>query len=183
MRGWRLRDIRARRVAVRKNNPILMTSLIPIAQKAYGWLVSGASKLQSPLLLILRLYWGNSFFQTGRGKLKDFAGTTEFFTSLQLPFPAVNAALAATTEYVGGLFLMAGLASRLTAIPLSFTMIVAYITADREALTAIFSDTDKFTGATPFLFLLASVIVLIFGPGVFSADWLIGRWLRKKTAE
>ena len=164
------------------NDPILMTSFLIIAQRAYGWLVAGANKLQSPLLLILRLYWGFSFFQTGKGKLMNFERTTEFFTSLHLPFPAVNAALAATTECVGGLFLMAGLASRLTAIPLTFTMIVAYLTADREALNAIFSDTDKFTEAAPFLFLLVSVIVLIFGPGVFSLDWLIGRWANKKAA-
>jgi putative oxidoreductase len=145
-------------------------------------MIAGACKLQSPLLLVLRLYWGWSFFQAGKGKLTHFADTTEFFTSLHLPFPAVNAALAATTECVGGLFLMAGLATRLTAIPLTFTMIVAYLTADREALGMIFSDTDKFTEATPFLFLLVSVIVLIFGPGVFSADWLIARWLRGKSA-
>ncbi len=157
-----------------------MTKILQFGQRAYGWLITGASKLQSPLLLVLRLYWGWSFFQTGKGKLTHFAATTEFFTSLHLPFPAVNAALAATTECVGGLFLMAGLATRLAALPLTFTMMVAYLTADREALNAIFSDTDKFTEAARFLFLLVSVIVLVFGPGVFSLDWLIGRRLRGK---
>ncbi len=55
---------------------------------------------------------------------------------------------------------------------LAFTMLVAYAPADREALQAIFSDTDKFTSAGPFLFLLASLIVLAFGLGKLSLDAL-----------
>jgi putative oxidoreductase len=54
-------------------------------------------------------------------------------------------------------------------------MLVAYITADREALFSIFSSPDKFTGAAPYTFLMASLIVLIFGPGKFSADGLLVR--------
>ena len=51
-----------------------------------------------------------------------------------------------------------------------------YATADKEALHAILSDTDKFTGAAPFLFLLVSLIVFTVGPGKLSLDAL----LRKK---
>jgi putative oxidoreductase len=60
-------------------------------------------------------------------------------------------------------------------VPLIGVMLVAYATAEREALHAIFSDTDKFVSATPFLFLLASVIVLAFGPGKLSLDYLFFR--------
>jgi putative oxidoreductase len=52
---------------------------------------------------------------------------------------------------------------------------VAYLTADNEAMRAIFSEPDKFTSAAPFLFLFASVIVLLFGPGAISLDYLIGK--------
>jgi hypothetical protein len=45
-----------------------------------------------------------------------------------------------------------------------------HITADREALFSILSDPDKFTGAAPYTFLVASLIVLIFGPGKASVD-------------
>jgi putative oxidoreductase len=61
-----------------------------------------------------------------------------------------------------------GLGSRLIALPLVIDMIVAYITADREALFSILSNPDKFTAAAPYTFLVASLIVLIFGPGRFS---------------
>lgn len=56
-------------------------------------------------------------------------------------------------------------------------MIVAYFTADHEALKSIFSETDKFTSATPFLFLLTALLVLAFGPGAFSVDRLLARKL------
>jgi putative oxidoreductase len=52
-------------------------------------------------------------------------------------------------------------------------MLVAYVTADNEALRAVFSEPDKFTGAAPFLFLLASVTVFVFGPGKLSLDKLL----------
>ena len=151
------------------------SSLITRASDAYALFVRLASSLQSPLLLALRLYWGWSFFETGKGKLGNLGQTTEFFASLNIPFPALNAAIAGATECFGGLFLLAGLASRLTSIPLIFTMIVAYLTADHEAVAAIFSDPDKFLQATPFLFLLVSVIVFVFGPGTFSLDYLLAK--------
>ena len=62
-------------------------------------------------------------------------------------------------------------------------MIVAYITADREALGQIFSDPDKFYAAAPYTFLLASLIVLIFGPGKFSLDALLTGRFRGEAME
>jgi putative oxidoreductase len=156
----------------------MKSPLFAKARWAYERLVQTASLLQSPLLLALRLYWGWSFFVTGKGKLLNLDQTAEFFGGLGLPFPKVNALLAGSTECFGGLLLLVGLGSRLVSLPLAFTMLVAYFTADREALFGIFSEPDKFLAADPFLFLLVSVIVLAFGPGAFSLDWLIARRLR-----
>ncbi|HVS51594.1 MAG TPA: DoxX family protein [Opitutaceae bacterium] len=128
--------------------------------------------LQPLLLLVIRVWWGWSFFQTGKGKLMNLEGTTEFFASLHIPAPKLNAIVAGSTECFGGLLLLAGLFSRPIAVPLIFTMLVAYWTNDHAALVAIFSDTDKFTGATPFLFLFACLIVFAFGPGPISLDAL-----------
>jgi putative oxidoreductase len=134
-----------------------------------------AAFLQSPLLLVIRLYWGWSFAQTGWGKLTHLDRTAGFFESLNIPLPKLNAVLAGGTECLGGVLLALGLFARPAAVPLIFTMLVAYWTADREALRAITSDPDKFVTAAPFLFLLASVIVLAFGPGKLSLDALLGR--------
>ena len=83
--------------------------------------------------------------------------------------------MAGATECGGGALLALGLFARPASVPLIFTMLVAYYTADRDALFAITNDGDKFTGATPFLFLLASLIVLAFGPGKLSLDALLGK--------
>lgn len=131
-----------------------------------------AAHLQSPLLFVLRAYWGWSFAQTGWGKLMHLDRTAEFFASLNLPAPKLNAIAAGATESVGGVLLFVGLFARPVAVPLVFTMVVAYVTADREAVQAIFTDTDKFTSAAPFLFLLVALIVLAFGPGKWSLDHL-----------
>jgi len=134
-----------------------------------------AAYLQSPLLLAVRLYWGISFALTGWGKLAHLERTTAFFTDLNLPLPKLNAIMAGSTECLGGALLALGLFARPAAVPLIFTMAVAYATADKEALQAITSDPDKFVSAAPFLFLLAAVIVLAFGPGRISVDALLGR--------
>jgi putative oxidoreductase len=134
-----------------------------------------ATFLQSPLLLAIRLYWGWSFAQTGWGKLMNLDRTTGFFASLNIPLPKVNAIMAGATECGGGVLLALGLFARPVSVPLIFTMLVAYGTADREAVMALTSDPEKFTNAAPFLFLLASLIVLAFGPGKLALDALLGK--------
>jgi len=145
--------------------------LFGLARNGYAQLVRTASHLQSPFLLVVRLYWGWSFFLTGKGKLSDLSKPTAYFADLHIPFPAVNAVLAGATECFGGLLLLVGLGSRLISIPLTVVMIVAYLTADAEAL----HDFDKFLSATEFQFLFAVLLVLIFGPGVFSIDHLLSK--------
>jgi putative oxidoreductase len=144
-----------------------------VLESYYGLLIRLGSSLQSPFLLAVRLYWGWQFTQAGWGKLTDIGKVIGFFTDLGIPAPALNAYFVSALEFGGGLLLFLGLGSRLIALPLVINMLVAYITADREALFSIFSNPDKFTAAAPYTFLIASMIVLIFGPGKFSADALL----------
>ena len=132
-----------------------------------------ANGLQSPLLLLVRLYFGWQFIQTGWGKIHGLDHVTGFFVQLGIPFPHVSAIFVAWLEFIGGILLIVGLLSRITALALAIDMIVAYITADHAALVSFFSDPGKFAAAAPFTFLAASLIVLIFGPGLFALDTLI----------
>jgi putative oxidoreductase len=129
--------------------------------------------LQSPLLLVIRLYWGWQFAQSGLGKLRNLDRTTGFFESIDIPLPKVNAIVAGGTECLGGVLLALGLFARPASVPLIFTMLVAYWTAHREELNAIGTNPDQFVTAAPFLFLLVSLIVLAFGPGKLSLDALL----------
>jgi putative oxidoreductase len=149
-------------------------SLIPTFYELLIW--TGA-KLQSPLLLLIRLCWGIQFCMTGYGKLTHIDKVTGFFTSLGIPFPMANACLVGCTEMIGGFLLTIGLASRLASVPLIITLVVAYLTSEQDALKKLFTFTDinPFLTATPFLFLFACLIILVFGPGIFSIDQLIKR--------
>lgn len=143
----------------------------------YGRVVAAVSRLQSPMLLAVRLYWGFQFAQTGWGKLHHLQKITEFFASLNIPFPAFNAPFVSSLELVGGILLMLGLASRPISFLLAMNMLVAYWTADREAFTSVFSDPGKFYAADPYTFLFASLMILIFGAGFFALDTLLARRL------
>jgi putative oxidoreductase len=138
-------------------------------------------RLRSPLLLLLRLIFGWGLFQTGKGKLENIERFTDFLATLHIPMPLANAHFVASLECVGGLLLLVGLASRLICIPLTINFIVAYLTADHEAVVNFFKDQDAFTNAAPFLYLLVSLLVLAFGPGFFSIDELIARMRRRKA--
>lgn len=135
--------------------------------------------LQSPFLLAVRLYWGWQFAQSGWGKLHNISHVTDFFSSLNIPFPHANAVLVSNLEFFGGILLILGLASKLTGLVLTGNMLVAYVTADSEALHSIFSDPGKFYAADPYTFLFASLIVLVFGAGLFSVD----AFIKKLAAE
>jgi putative oxidoreductase len=143
-----------------------METLKIFYEKFEHWMAYG----KSPLLLIVRLYWGGQFAQTGWGKL--MSPPVGFFTSLNIPFPSFTAHFIAGLEFFGGILLILGLGSRLIGLLLACNMLVAYILADREALKAVFSDPGKFYIADPYTFLAASVLIMIFGAGIFSIDRL-----------
>ena len=155
-------------------------SILTTGRTLHRRLINLLNYLQSPFLLFVRLYWGWQFWQSGWGKLQDISKPIGFFTDLGIPFPVFNAWFVALLEAGGGILLILGLASRLISIPLVIDMVVAYITADREALKSIFTEPDKFYAAAPYTFLFASLLILIFGPGAFALDCLIARFVEKR---
>lgn len=128
-------------------------------------------RLRDPTLLFVRIAWGWQFCATGLGKLGNLDGTTQFFTSLGLPAPFLNAVFVGLLEAIGGLLLLGGGASRVVAALLFGNMAVAYLTAHPEA----FASLRAFTAAAPYPFLLAALLVLAFGPGRWSLDALLRR--------
>lgn len=156
--------------------------MINRVEQLYRLLIRASSSLASPFLLAVRLYWGWQFIQTGWGHLTHLDKVVAYFGDLGIPFPALNAPFISTLEFVGGILLVAGIASRPIALLLTCNMIVAFITGDREALLSVFSDPDKFYAAAPYTFLIASLLVLIFGPGTFSLDTLLAKRLEPRGA-
>ena len=159
-----------------------MSALIAKAESAYDWFVKIANFLQHPFLFAIRAYWGWLFLESGIGKFGHIDKVVSFFIDLGIPAPTLNAYFNASLETIGGILLILGLASRLIAVPLLINMIVAYISADREAFTSFFSESGKFFGADPFPFLLVSLLILIFGPGWLALDTLVAFWWKKRRS-
>src|SRR5277367_5504564 len=103
-------------------------------QRLYSGFVRAVSGLQSPFLLLVRVYWGWQISQNGWGKLHNLPHVTEFFASLGLPAPAFTATFVSSFEFVCGILLALGLLSRIAALGLAIDMFTAYWTADHEAL-------------------------------------------------
>ena len=80
--------------------------LLSYASSAYRLLDKFTNHLQSPFLLAVRLYWGWQFAQSGWGKLHSIPRVTDFFASLNIPFPYANAVLVSNLEFFGGILLI-----------------------------------------------------------------------------
>lgn len=145
---------------------------------AYESVVRALNIPQSILLLFVRLYWGWLFAQAGYGKLLHIDRTSQFFTSLGMPFPTFNAHLIGLTELVGGFLMSLGLGTRFVGAFLAGEMFVAYLVAHRGELLNTFSQPDEFYTAPPFTFLFVSLLLLLFGAGALSLDNLVSKVLK-----
>src|SRR5450631_4480520 len=156
-----------------------MSNIIILARNLYDGLVSLFNRLENPLLLAIRLYWGWQFAQDGWGKLTHLEKVTQFFASLNLPAPGTTALMVALIELVGGILFVFGVASRPTSLVLFVNMTMAYLSVpdDRTNFFHILSKPEDFYGASPYTYWFAALLILILGPGVFALDTLIRRWL------
>jgi putative oxidoreductase len=126
---------------------------------------------------LARLTVGLVFAQSGWGKLNNLGQVSEYFTELGLPMPAFQALLASSTELVGGLLLLAGLATRFAALPLVFVMMVAI-------RTALWDQVDGFsslTGMIEFLYIVILAWIALAGAGPLSLDALLLRERRQQA--
>ena len=139
-----------------------------------------AKLLQSPLLLFSRVYFFWQLFQDGQGKLNNLPKVSEYFASLGIPLPTLNAWITGSIELVGSLLLIIGLATRPVALLIFFVMTVAYITGDREAVLQIFSNPNMFVAASPFPYFVMALVLFFAGPGWISVDKLLSRFFGKK---
>src|SRR5215469_1138258 len=153
-----------------------MQKILALLKTLYGGFVNAVSRTQSLFLLFVRLYWGWQLAQNGWGKLHNLSNVTQFFASLGLPAPGPTAFFVSSFELVGGILLALGLLSRIAALGIAVDMLVAYVTADREALFAFFSNPGTFYVADPYTFLFAGLLILIFGPGKIALDTLTDRF-------
>jgi putative oxidoreductase len=147
-----------------------MSALVRTATVAYGAMRTFLKKLESPLLLAIRLYWGWQFATDGWSKLHHLDRVGAFFATLNLPMPAQTALFVSLLEFIGGILLAVGLGTRLVALLLFINMTVAFWVAEKDAFLGVLSNPDKFQGADAYNYWFAALLIMILGPGLFALD-------------
>lgn len=158
--------------------PLLAHDSLPI--KANRLLINYSTWLAPVVLLLLRLSLGYVTYLSGHRHLADVDAMVERFKGWGVPMPRLNVYISGYTEMIGGALLMLGLATRWVSIPLTFNFIVAIATAGREAITKDFRDGllsgwETIVNDTAFPFLTFALVMLAFGAGPISIDFLLGR--------
>jgi putative oxidoreductase len=128
--------------------------------------------------LLVRLFVGYFFLETGWGKIHNLDGMAERFTDWGIPAPAFNAALSGWTEFLGGLLIMLGLFTRLVSIPMFINMVVATLAVRLKKVGGL----DDFVELDEPLYALSFLWLFFSGPGRISLDHLVAKVLRKKYA-
>lgn len=126
-------------------------------------------------LLLLRLVLAYGFLGPTMMKWKDINSIGEWFASINIPMPYVNAYLAAGTEALGVILLTLGLATRLIAIPLIITMLVAIKTV--HWVNGFEAGQNGFE--IPLYYILMLLTLIVFGSGKLSVDYLIKSKLKQ----
>lgn len=125
--------------------------------------------IKSLALLFARLTIAYGFYEPAMMKFKDISSVAEWFGSIGIPLPTLNAYMAATTEIVGVVLLTLGLLTRAISIPLIVVMIVAIVTVHLP--NGFSAGNNGFE--IPFYYMLFLLIFLSHGAGKFSLDRLI----------
>ena len=128
--------------------------------------------------LFARIVVGWVFLWSGWGKLQNLPAVTENFVGWHIPAPQLLAPFVSGVEFFGGLFLLLGLLTRISAGALGITMIVAIASAkwaDVDSLETLlgFDETE---------YLALFLWLAIAGAGAVSVDALLGRWIGNRAA-
>ena len=124
---------------------------------------------QNLSLLMARLAVAYGFYDPAMQKWSDIDSVATWFGSMGIPFPTLNAYMAASTEIVGVVLLTLGLFTRLISLPLMVIMVVAITTVH---LSHGFSAGDN-GFEIPLYYLLFLALFASLGAGKFSLDHLL----------
>ena len=128
--------------------------------------------------LFARITVGWVFLLSGWGKLHNLPQITENFISWGIPFPHLFTPLTSGIEFFGGLFLLLGLLTRISAGALGVVMIVAI----KSAKWAEVDSLETLLGFDEFEYLALFLWLAIAGAGALSLDEPISRWLIMRPA-
>jgi putative oxidoreductase len=128
--------------------------------------------------LFARIVVGWVFLLSGWGKLMNLSTVTENFIGWGIPAPHLLAPFVSGIEFFGGLFLLLGLLTRISAGALGITMLVAI----KSAKWADVDSLETLLGFDETEYLALFLWLAIAGAGALSVDhWLEG-WFGRREA-
>jgi len=135
------------------------------------WPEQVAGKLTWLAPLFARIVVGWVFLWSGWGKLHDLADVTQNFVSWGIPLPHILAPFVSGVEFFGGLFLLLGFLTRISAGALGITMIVAI----KSAKWADVDSLETLLGFDETEYLALFLWLAIAGAGPIAIDRLLRR--------
>jgi len=148
-------------------------------RRLINWLIVWPEQVAAHLTwlapLFARITVGWVFLWSGWRKLNNLPQVTENFIGWGIPFPHFFTPLTSGIEFFGGLFLLLGLLTRISAGALGVTMVVAI----RSAKWADVDSLETLLGFDEFEYLALFLWLAIAGAGVISLDHLLVRLARR----
>ena len=139
------------------------------------WLIGWPERVARPIAwvapLFARIVVGWVFMWSGWGKLNNLPAITENFVSWGIPFPHILTPFTSGVEFFGGIFLLLGLMTRISAGALGVTMIVAIKAAKWDQVDSL----ETLLGFDETEYLALFLWLAIAGAGSVSLDWLLRR--------
>ena len=129
-----------------------------VAKHLYGW---------APLFARIVVGW--VFLWSGWDKLHNLPGIIENFAGWHIPAPHLLAPFVSGVEFFGGLFLLLGVLTRISAGALGITMIVAIVSAKWSEVDSL----ETLLGFDETEYLALFLWLAIAGAGRFSIDRLL----------
>jgi putative oxidoreductase len=140
-----------------------------------AWFIDWPERVAQHLLwlgpLFARIVVGWVFLWSGWGKLHNLPQITDNFIGWGIPFPHFFTPLTSGIEFFGGLFLLLGLYTRISAGALGVTMIVAI----KAAKWADVDSLETLLGFDETEYLALFLWLAIAGAGSVSLDYLMQR--------
>ena len=95
----------------------------------------------------------------------------EYFVELGIPLSHLNAVMIASIEFLGGICLILGLATRLVSVPLAIIMLVAILTAQIQTVNTL----GDFLYLPEVLLLVIFIWLVFSGSSKLSMDGFLAR--------
>lgn len=137
--------------------------------KMYQNLVKKVEVFKDLPPLFFRLILAYGFWGPAMMKWGNMDGIAEWFGSMGIPFPTLNAYLSGITELGGVFLLLLGLGTRLISVPLIFVMIVAIVTVHLG--NGFEAGNNGYE--IPLYYILMLISLIVTGPGKFSLDKML----------